>query len=153
MMIQKRGVIFCVVFLTFVCVNSETILEHTENDEQVCKLKSDNLCSNGRDEGSTSNAAYNIRVYTIASEKPDGFQRFNRSARIYGIKVSNMNRNCIRVNRNYLNAPQYETLGMENDWNDEDSIYSDGGYKLNILKRAIKNIKDDADTLILYTDR
>lgn len=145
-MTQNRVLIYAVlVVLTCLCADSVTIFEHTENDKQVCHLDGDNkLC--------TDDPEYNIRVYTVASGQSDGFQRFNRSARIYKIKVRHATRKILRVNHYYFDK-QFETLGMENDWHDEDSIYNGGGYKLNSLKRAINKLDDNADTLILYTDR
>lgn len=38
------------------------------------------------------------------------------------------------------------------DWHGEDILNSGGGYKLNLLKRALKRLQVNADTLVLYTD-
>jgi procollagen-lysine,2-oxoglutarate 5-dioxygenase, invertebrate len=73
-----------------------------------------------------------VLVYTVASEPTDGYQRFMRSADFYNIKVT--------------------TLGMGQPWKGGDMNYAGGGYKVNLLKEALKPLKDDAETIVMFTD-
>lgn len=69
----------------------------------------------------------------MASEPTDGYLRYIRSAKYYGIPV--------------------ETLGMGKPWEGGDMKFPGGGYKVNLLKTALEKYNDDDTTIILFTDR
>lgn len=48
---------------------------------------------------------------------------------------------------------QVTTLGMGDDWKGGDMKSAGGGFKINLLREAIKPLKDAQDTIILFTDR
>ncbi|XP_037906818.1 procollagen-lysine,2-oxoglutarate 5-dioxygenase [Hermetia illucens] len=74
----------------------------------------------------------NVHVFTVATEANDGYRRFIRSARHYGIEV--------------------QTLGMDSEWKGGDMNGRGGGYKVNLLRDAVEKIKDDQDAIVLFTD-
>lgn len=72
-------------------------------------------------------------MFTVATEATDGFERFNRSVNIYGIKV--------------------DVLGMGKTWKGGDiARFPGGGQKVNLLKDAIKSVKDDNNIIVMFTD-
>ncbi|XP_023161506.2 procollagen-lysine,2-oxoglutarate 5-dioxygenase [Drosophila hydei] len=73
-----------------------------------------------------------IKVFTVATEPTDGYRRFIRSAHVYDIEVT--------------------TLGMGEEWQGGDMKGVGGGYKINLLRKAVEELKDAQDTLILFTD-
>ncbi|KAM7356524.1 procollagen lysyl hydroxylase [Cochliomyia hominivorax] len=73
-----------------------------------------------------------VKVFTVATERTDGFLRYMRSARVYGIDVT--------------------PLGLDQEWKGGDMEGPGGGFKVNLLREAIKPLKDEKDTIILFTD-
>ncbi|KAK1117502.1 hypothetical protein K0M31_016535 [Melipona bicolor] len=74
-------------------------------------------------------------VFTVATNETDGYKRFLRSINVYEI------RHNLRV------------LGLGEAWlggNVKTSI--GGGYKVNLLKKALKDYKDDDQKIIIFTD-
>lgn len=45
------------------------------------------------------------------------------------------------------------TLGLGEEWKGGDMTSAGGGFKINLLREAIKPLKDAQDTIILFTDR
>ncbi|XP_017472673.1 PREDICTED: procollagen-lysine,2-oxoglutarate 5-dioxygenase 1 [Rhagoletis zephyria] len=77
--------------------------------------------------------AKRIKVFTVATERTDGYLRYLRSAkRIYDIEVN--------------------TLGMDEEWKGGDMNGLGGGYKIRLLREAVKPFKDEKDAIILFTD-
>lgn len=85
--------------------------------------------------GSASNDNHlELRLLTVATEATDGFNRFNRSAHVYGVRV--------------------EVLGMGSEWRGGDvSRYPGGAHKLILLRRALQQYKNEEKMVILFTDR
>lgn len=75
----------------------------------------------------------NALVFTVASDPTDGYLRYIRSAKHYGINV--------------------KTLGLGSEWLGGDMTRAGGGYKMNLLKEALKEYKSDENRIILFTDR
>eukprot|EP00116_Pleurobrachia_bachei_P011811 sb/3472073/ len=73
-------------------------------------------------------------IFTVASDDNDPYQRYRRSLRVF-----NMER--------YL-----RTLGLNQDWLGGNMDAPGGGYKVNLLKEAMKEYKDDMDTIVMFTD-
>ncbi|EDW70891.1 procollagen-lysine,2-oxoglutarate 5-dioxygenase [Drosophila virilis] len=73
-----------------------------------------------------------IKVFTVATEPTDGYRRYVRSANVYDIEVT--------------------TLGMGEEWQGGDMKSAGGGFKINLLRKAIEDLKDEEDTIILFTD-
>ncbi|XP_013108802.1 procollagen-lysine,2-oxoglutarate 5-dioxygenase [Stomoxys calcitrans] len=73
-----------------------------------------------------------VKVFTVATERTDGFLRYIRSAKVYDIEVT--------------------PLGLDQEWKGGDMDGLGGGYKVNLLREAIKAFKDEKDTLIMFTD-
>lgn len=71
-------------------------------------------------------------VFTVASNKTEGYQRYIRSAKRYGIEVT--------------------TLGLGKPWLGGDMKRLGGGYKINLLRSALKPYKSDDDRIVLFTD-
>lgn len=69
---------------------------------------------------------------TVASEPTDGYLRYLRSAKHYNIPVT--------------------TLGLGQAWKGGDMTGLGGGYKLNLIKDALKPYKNDAETIVLFSD-
>ncbi|XP_053954826.1 procollagen-lysine,2-oxoglutarate 5-dioxygenase [Anastrepha ludens] len=77
--------------------------------------------------------AKHIKVFTVATERTDGYLRYLRSAqRIYDIEVN--------------------TLGMDEEWKGGDMNGLGGGYKIRLLREAVEPFKNEKDTIILFTD-
>lgn len=75
-----------------------------------------------------------LRILTVATESTDGFNRFNRSANVYGLRV--------------------DVLGMGSEWRGGDiARFPGGGQKLILLRRALQQYKDEEKMVILFTDR
>ena len=74
-----------------------------------------------------------VLVFTIASNETDGYKRFLRSVNVYGF------RDNLRV------------LGLGEPWLGGDNIKTSagGGYKVNLLKKALENYGND-DRKLLY---
>lgn len=74
-----------------------------------------------------------VKVFTVASEKTEGYLRYIRSASYYNVEV--------------------ETLGMNKEWLGGKMDSYGGGYKINLLREALEPYKDDDKMIILFTDR
>lgn len=74
-----------------------------------------------------------LTVFTVASNQTDGFRRFMRSARFYGINV--------------------EVLGMGKSWEGGDVANTwGGGYKVNLLKPAVEKLKEKKHKVLMFVD-
>ncbi|XP_058057843.1 procollagen-lysine,2-oxoglutarate 5-dioxygenase [Anopheles bellator] len=71
-------------------------------------------------------------VFTVASNETEGYLRYLRSAAHYGIVV--------------------KPLGLGKPWRGGNMKSVGGGYKINLLREALKPFRDDEDRLILFTD-
>lgn len=69
----------------------------------------------------------------MASERTDGFLRYERSTREYGI--------------------QPKVLGMDQPWRGGFMEHPGGGYKINLLLEALEPHKDDESKIAIFTDR
>ncbi|SPP77043.1 procollagen-lysine,2-oxoglutarate 5-dioxygenase [Drosophila guanche] len=79
-----------------------------------------------------SNLNDKVKVFTVATEPTDGYARYVRSARIYDVQVT--------------------TLGLGEQWKGGDMQNPGGGFKINLLRKAIEPLKDEQDTIVLFTD-
>ncbi|XP_012056957.1 PREDICTED: procollagen-lysine,2-oxoglutarate 5-dioxygenase 1 [Atta cephalotes] len=76
-----------------------------------------------------------VLVFTVASNETDGFRRYLRSAEIHGF-------------HNKLNV-----LGLGEPWKGGNVVrYAGGGYKINLLKKALEDYQNDEKKIILFTD-
>ncbi|KAK0081805.1 hypothetical protein PV326_007483 [Microctonus aethiopoides] len=75
-----------------------------------------------------------VLVLTVATNQTDGFKRYIRSTVVYGFK------NNVKV------------LGMGKPWLGGDMAHPGGGYKINLLKKALQEFKDDTNKIVLFTD-
>ncbi|XP_044597934.1 procollagen-lysine,2-oxoglutarate 5-dioxygenase isoform X1 [Cotesia glomerata] len=75
-----------------------------------------------------------VLTLTVASNRTDGFERYLRSARVYGFENNVM------------------VLGLDKPWKGGNMKSLGGGYKINLLKKALKKFKDDEKKIILFTD-
>ncbi|XP_012246247.1 procollagen-lysine,2-oxoglutarate 5-dioxygenase [Bombus impatiens] len=77
-----------------------------------------------------------VLVFTIASNETDGYKRYLRSVNVYGF------RDNLRV------------LGLGEPWLGGDNIKTSagGGYKVNLLKKALENYGDDDQKIVIFTD-
>ncbi|XP_072930383.1 procollagen-lysine,2-oxoglutarate 5-dioxygenase isoform X2 [Epargyreus clarus] len=75
-----------------------------------------------------------LTVLTVATEDNHGFERFMRSARVYGIDV--------------------EVLGRGERWTGGDMNYAGGGQKINLLKKKLDEMmqKEDKEKIVMFTD-
>ena len=73
-------------------------------------------------------------MVTVATEDNDGFQRFARSVRKYGLKL--------------------EVLGMGRKWvGGEVERFPGGGQKVLLLRDYLETVKDEKELLVMFTDR
>lgn len=75
-----------------------------------------------------------VLVFTVATNETDGFQRYINSARTFGIEPV--------------------VLGKGEKWKGGQNIklYAGGGWKINLLKEALKQYEADDNKIILFTD-
>jgi len=77
-----------------------------------------------------------VLVFTVASNETDGFRRYLRSVEVYGF-------------RDKLNV-----LGLGKPWKGGNVVrYAGGGYKINLLRKALEDYQNDEKKIILFTDR
>ena len=77
-----------------------------------------------------------VLVFTVASNETDGFRRYLRSAEIHGF-------------HDKLNI-----LGLGEPWKGGNVVrYAGGGYKINLLRKALEDYQNDEKKIILFTDR
>ncbi|XP_050088585.1 procollagen-lysine,2-oxoglutarate 5-dioxygenase isoform X1 [Anopheles aquasalis] len=81
---------------------------------------------------SADDAAKEPLVFTVASNETEGYLRYIRSANHYGISV--------------------KTLGLGKPWLGGDMKSVGGGYKINLLREALKPYRKESDRLVLFTD-
>lgn len=76
-------------------------------------------------------------IFTVATKETDGYKRYLRSIDVYGF------RDNLRV------------LGMGTPWLGGDHVKTSigGGYKVNLLKKALEEYQNDDDRIIIFTDR
>ncbi|XP_028049149.1 procollagen-lysine,2-oxoglutarate 5-dioxygenase isoform X2 [Monomorium pharaonis] len=106
-----------------------------------CQDVSDNklfVIQRYRPEQKTCSASFNtsdILIFTVASNETDGFQRYLRSAEVYGF-------------RDKLNV-----LGLGEPWKGGNVVkYSGGGYKINLLRKALQEYQNDERKIVFFTD-
>ncbi|EZA59211.1 Procollagen-lysine,2-oxoglutarate 5-dioxygenase [Ooceraea biroi] len=75
-----------------------------------------------------------VLVFTVASNETDGFRRYLRSVEIHGF-------------RDNLNV-----LGLGETWRGGNMLSLGGGYKVNLLKKALEKHRNDEKKIILVTD-
>ncbi|XP_011050655.1 PREDICTED: procollagen-lysine,2-oxoglutarate 5-dioxygenase 1 isoform X1 [Acromyrmex echinatior] len=76
-----------------------------------------------------------VLVFTVASNETDGFKRYLRSTEIHGF-------------HDKLNV-----LGLGEPWKGGNVVrYAGGGYKINLLKKALEDYQNDEKKIILFTD-
>ncbi|XP_022118228.1 procollagen-lysine,2-oxoglutarate 5-dioxygenase [Pieris rapae] len=94
-------------------------------------LLSPTICASDSDDQTESP---DVVVVTVGTEDTHGLQRFERSARIYGVHV--------------------EVLGRGTAWRGGDMKRPGGGHKVNLLRDWINQAYDslDSDTLVIFTD-
>jgi len=73
-----------------------------------------------------------LTVVTVATRETDGFTRFLRSCQNADLELT--------------------TLGMGQQWQGGDMNYPGGGWKVNLLKEELEKRKDDAESLVMFTD-
>ncbi|XP_063988127.1 procollagen-lysine,2-oxoglutarate 5-dioxygenase [Diachasmimorpha longicaudata] len=73
-------------------------------------------------------------IFTVASNHTDGLKRYLRSAKVQGFKEN------IKV------------LGFGQPWKGGNMKSLGGGYKINLLKKALKKFKSDTERIVLVTD-
>lgn len=74
-----------------------------------------------------------LLLITVATNETDGYQRFMRSLRVYGLQV--------------------KVLGMGVTWEGGDVQNTvGGGHKINLLKAELYKYKDDKNKIIMFTD-
>ncbi|KAH0954090.1 hypothetical protein HN011_010425 [Eciton burchellii] len=76
-----------------------------------------------------------VLVFTVASNETDGFRRYVRSIEVHGF-------------RNNLNV-----LGLGELWRGGNVLkYPGGGYKINLLRKALEDYRNDEKKIVLFTD-
>ncbi|XP_019882579.1 procollagen-lysine,2-oxoglutarate 5-dioxygenase 1 isoform X1 [Camponotus floridanus] len=76
-----------------------------------------------------------VLVFTVASNETDGFQRYLRSVEVYKF------RDKLRI------------LGLGEPWRGGNVMtYAGGGYKINLLKKALEDYQNDEKKIVLFTD-
>ena len=71
---------------------------------------------------------------SVATDETDGYLRFQRSAKHYGLDV--------------------EIFGMHQPWLGGDMANGPGGgHKINLLRENLKKYKDEKDLILMFTDR
>lgn len=77
-----------------------------------------------------------VLIFTVASNETDGFQRYLRSVEVYKF------RDNLRI------------LGLGEPWKGGNVVkFAGGGYKINLLKKALEEYRNDEKKIILFTDR
>ncbi|XP_064461104.1 procollagen-lysine,2-oxoglutarate 5-dioxygenase 1-like isoform X2 [Ornithodoros turicata] len=109
-----------------------------DNDGILCQSPIDstehfNSAQPGNQSGGNFDGEHTLIVLTVATERTDGFIRFLRSAKFYGI------------------TPQ--VLGMDEEWKGGDiSNGPGGGYKVHLLKAAASKYKDVRNAVLMFVD-
>ncbi|XP_063681239.1 procollagen-lysine,2-oxoglutarate 5-dioxygenase-like [Bolinopsis microptera] len=73
-------------------------------------------------------------IFTVATEENDPFQRYVRSLKIFDMDQ------------------HLQTLGMNEKWLGGDMNYPGGGFKVNLLKKAMEQYKEEDDMIVMFTD-
>jgi len=80
-----------------------------------------------------STKSEDVLVLTVATEDNEALQRYLRSAKVYSLNV--------------------KVLGLGEAWNGGDVRTSPGGgQKVNLVKRELEKMKDDTQTVVMFTD-
>ncbi|XP_032668644.1 procollagen-lysine,2-oxoglutarate 5-dioxygenase isoform X1 [Odontomachus brunneus] len=76
-----------------------------------------------------------VLVFTVASNETDGFRRYQRSVEIYGFRDN------------------LKILGLGDSWKGGKVTYEPGGgYKVNLLRKALEDYRNDEKKIVLFTD-
>lgn len=75
-----------------------------------------------------------VLVFTVASNRTDGFKRYLRSSSVHGF------------------SENVKVLGLGQPWKGGNMKSTGGAYKINLLKKALKDFKSDSSKIILVTD-
>lgn len=79
--------------------------------------------------------ANDVLVFTVASNETDGFQRYLRSVDVYNFR------------------DKLKILGLGEPWRGGNVMtYAGGGYKINLLKKALEKYQNDEKKIVLFTD-
>ncbi|XP_055696089.1 procollagen-lysine,2-oxoglutarate 5-dioxygenase isoform X1 [Lutzomyia longipalpis] len=105
--------------------------ESCTKDDKVIKCDKKDKSIYLRDTALAGNSE-NVLVFTVASEPVEGYVRYIRSATFYGIDV--------------------QTLGMGEKWQGGDMKSTGGGYKVNLLRKALEPYKKDKEKIVIFTD-
>ncbi|ENN77266.1 hypothetical protein YQE_06094, partial [Dendroctonus ponderosae] len=112
-------------------VASETVTEVCENSE-----RGDTGCVGDEKENiyseESNKPSFDVLVYTVATNETDGFQRYIDSVKRFGIEPS--------------------VLGRGEKWKGGDMRRPGGGWKINLLKTALKQYDGDNEKIVLFTD-
>lgn len=94
-----------------------------------------------------------VKVFTVASDETEGYQRYVRSANYYNVDVSLPHSIAKRIN-SFVNFRLFQvtTLGMNEKWLGGSMDSLGGGYKINLLRTALEPYKDDTEKIVLFTD-
>lgn len=79
--------------------------------------------------------ADDVLVFTVATNETDGYKRYLRSVNVYGFRD---NLNVLGMGKLWLGGNVRHDAG--------------GGYKVNLLKKALEPYKDDDRRIVLFTD-
>ena len=71
-------------------------------------------------------------IVTVATNRTDGYRRFERSCKLFNFEV--------------------RTLGMGQGWKGGNMAYAGGGWKVNLLKEELEKMKDEVNTIVMFTD-
>ena len=71
-------------------------------------------------------------VLTVATDKNAGYHRFQRSCLVAGLGCT--------------------ALGMGQEWQGGDMNFPGGGWKVNLLKEAMRELKGKENTMVMFTD-
>ncbi|XP_014472797.1 PREDICTED: procollagen-lysine,2-oxoglutarate 5-dioxygenase 3 [Dinoponera quadriceps] len=76
-----------------------------------------------------------VLVFTVASNETDGFRRYLRSVEVYGFREN------------------LKILGLGKSWKGGNVFYGPGGgYKINLLRKALEDYRNDENRIVLFTD-
>eukprot|EP00111_Clytia_hemisphaerica_P018349 TCONS_00054259-protein len=77
--------------------------------------------------------ARKLKIVTVATDETDGYLRFQRSAKLYGLDV--------------------EVFGMHEEWLGGDMANGPGGgHKINLLRRHLRKYENEEDLIMMFTD-
>lgn len=114
------------------CVMTGFITDVALSDNDYCQK--DTECTASLTNHSSFFKNGDVLVYTVATSDTDGYRRYLHSAE-----------------RNNINPI---VLGFGQEWKGGDNIkaMAGGGWKVNLLKEALKDHENDLDTIVIFTD-